>query len=123
MVHLCAVESSEGRWDEFEKLLGRILEASPEGDAARWVRARRAFTEGTPADQERTLASLRESTDYQVVYTTLALGTWLGRPEGALRAAGVLAEPMRVAPVRAMGHVLSAWIHMSRGRWSEASGH
>ena len=117
---LGAVEALEGNAGALAGLAARLLGMAPGGDAARWMRAHQAFDRADGAAQEEILSALREAGDYQVVYTVMALGTWFGPREAALRLTGLLVEPVRSQAVRALGHALAATLHLSAGRWSAA---
>ncbi len=120
LVHLGVIAASQGRWEDFESSVRRVMQLSPAGDAAIWIRAFWAFSRDDGAEQAALLAELRAASDYSIVFAAQFLGAYLGNPSAALRLAGLLTEPIRSPEVRAHGHAMRAHLELARGRWRAA---
>jgi tetratricopeptide (TPR) repeat protein len=120
LVHLAAIVASAGDRKGFERLSQRVLDLSPSGDAATWIRAVRAFALGDAAVQEVVESELRRASDQAVNWAIRAVAAYLGDLEGALRLTTAAIDPVRSPEVRALGHGIRAHLEMARGRWIPA---
>jgi len=120
LVHLAAIAAAAADPAAFEALAQRILNLSPGGDAATWIRAVRAFILGDQDLQDKVAADLRRAGDLAVNWAIRAVAAYLGDLEGALQLTTAIVDEDRSPEVRALGHVLRAHLLLARGRWGSA---
>jgi len=120
LVHLAVIDAAAGDRAAFEPRARRVLELSPGGDAATWVRAVRAFILRDPVLQEEVAAELHRAGDVAVNWAVRAVASYLGDLEGAFQLTTALVDRERSPEVRALGHVLRAHLLAARGRWAVA---
>ena len=117
--HLAQVAALEHRYQELDSLLNRIL-STASGGAALSLRAMRATTLGTRAEQDALIPELREADDYTLIITLWRIALFSPDLEVVTRYGRLLTEPQRPPGVRAVGHVLLAHLELARGRWKNA---
>jgi len=120
LVHLAAIDAAAADKGAFEILAKRVLDLSPGGDAATWIRAVRAFIRGDQSLQEEVAAELRRAGDVAVNWAIRAVAAYLGDLEGAFLLTTAIVDRERSPEVRALGHVLRAHLLLARGRWASA---
>ena len=118
--HLGLLAAGIGDTAALEHSIDRVLELSPAGDSAAWVRAVRAYSRDGATAREAVKGDLRQASDHGVLQAVSVLGAYAENYAGAYELAGLLTEPVRSAEVRALGHVIRACFDTARGRWSGA---
>ncbi len=120
LCHLAVIAASEDRHDEVQALVDRALEISPQGDAATWMVALRAWELDDRAAQQEALERLSKASDFAATRATWYVALPARRLEGPLELARALTAPTRSEEVRALGHTWLAHLELARGRWAAA---
>lgn len=119
LVHRGVIEASSGEMEKLGRTVSRILDLSPESEAAVWMKTCLAFAGNDPGSRRAALSDLRNASDYIATFAAQFVA-FLGEPDATAECARLVSEPIRSAEVRALGHRMSAHLEVSAGRWSEA---
>jgi DNA-binding SARP family transcriptional activator/TolB-like protein len=113
MIYLCYQAGLEGRHDEYDALVDRL---GTQADYVIYPRVVRAFRRGDHQAQAEAMAALRAAPDSAVYEAARFVAVLTHDYGGARTVARLLAEPTRSPEVRAMSHVLDAFLELAAGR-------
>ena len=123
LVHMALIAACEGKDEEVASLVARALQISPDGDAATWMMALRAWVQGDAVSQKRALDKLRRSSDFSTARGAWYVGVPARNLDGAKALSGLLTDDTRSAEARALGYVWLTHLELVQGRWDAAQGH
>ena len=121
--HLARVAAVEGKTEEVDEIVRRIVEMNPEGERSLEVEALRAVVLGEEDTFAGILEQLEDVEDHVVLLTAWGLAMTSADPHHAIEISRILTHPRRSGETRAVGHVYVAWLEISRGRLEEALRH
>ena len=123
LVHLVRIAAIEGRLDEAQRLAGRVLELSPDGDQALAMRAFRAYAAADRNAIVQVKADLQRARAVTVAVAFSDVALYSGDLAGAESLARGFIQSARSAEMRALCHVLIAHLALARGdvaaAWTE----
>src|SRR4051812_9933375 len=120
LVHLARVAALEGRVDELDALVDRVLKLSPAGDRALSMRALRAYAVGNEIEKARVLTALGRARALAVGIAFTDIVLYARDIDGAHRLAKVLAKLTRATEERALCHLVLAHLELASGRHRSA---
>ncbi|MGH7541741.1 MAG: hypothetical protein ACRELC_12150 [Gemmatimonadota bacterium] len=120
LVYLARIAAREGRRDELERLVDRLLRSVPRSPHAWEMRALRAFVVGSEADQVAFAATLRDASDPDLRLAVWSLAVFGGELEVASRLAELMTEPGRSPETQELGRAWEVELALARGRWALA---
>jgi tetratricopeptide (TPR) repeat protein len=120
LVHLARVAALEGRTDELDALVTRVLKLSPAGDRALSMRALRAYAIGNEIEKARVLTALGRARSLAVGIAFTDIVLYARDVNGAHRLAKVLSKLVRVGEERALCHLVLAHLELASGRHRSA---
>ena len=118
--HLAFVAAAEGRYDQQDSLLTRLLTLYPKSDAALPLRTLLAINRTDSATMEESLRVLKQSDDGTLEYTLAIVMQGSRRPLEGSRIARLMLAPSRVPQMQAYGHRVLAALQLAQGHWSGA---
>ena len=118
--HLAFVAAAEGRYDEQDSLLTRLLTLYPKSDGALPLRTLLAINRADSAAVAEALRVLKQSDDGAVEYTLAIVMQGSRRPLEGTRIARLMLAPSRVPQMQAYGHRVLATLQLAQGHWSGA---
>ncbi|HEU4473211.1 MAG TPA: protein kinase [Gemmatimonadales bacterium] len=118
--HLAFVAADEGRYDEQDSLLTRLLTLYPKSEAALPIRTLLAINRADSAAVAEALRVLKKSDDGSVEYTLAIVMQGSRRPLEGARIARLMLAPSRVPQMQAYGHRVLATLQLAQGHWSGA---
>jgi serine/threonine-protein kinase len=118
--HLAFVAAAEGRYDEQDSLLTRLLTLYPKSDAALPLRTLLAINRADSEAVAEALRVLTQSDDGSVEYTLAIVMQGSRRPLEGSRIARLMLAPSRVPQMQAYGHRVLATLQLAQGHWSGA---
>ena len=121
MVHLARLAAFEGRDDDLQALVERVLELSPAGDRALSMRALRGFTLRNEVEKARTMTSLVRARPLAVGIAFTDILLYAHDVAGGQRLARVMARLAHAREGRALSHVTLALLNQARGRFVRAA--
>jgi serine/threonine-protein kinase len=120
LVHLARVAALEGRVDELDALVDRVLKLSPAGDRALSMRALRAYAIGNEIEKARVLTALGRARALAVGIAFTDIVLYARDIDGAYRLAKVLSKLTRATEERALCHLVLAHLELASGRHRSA---
>lgn len=120
LVHLARVAALEGRVDELDALVDRVLKLSPAGDRALSMRALRAYAVGNEIEKARVLTALGRARALAVGIAFTDIVLYARDIDGAHRLAKVLSKLTRATEERALCHLVLAHLELASGRHRSA---
>ena len=120
LVHLARVAALEGRVDELDGLVDRVLKLSPAGDRALSMRALRAYAIGNEIEKARVLTALGRARALAVGIAFTDIVLYARDIDGAHRLAKVLSKLTRATEERALCHLVLAHLELASGRHRSA---
>jgi serine/threonine-protein kinase len=120
LVHLARVAALEGRSDELESLVSRVLKLSPAGDRALSMRALRAYAVGNEIEKARVLTALGRARALAVGIAFTDIVLYARAIDGAHRLAKMLSKLVRANEERALCHIVLAHLELASGRHRSA---
>jgi tetratricopeptide (TPR) repeat protein len=118
--HLAFVAADEGRFDEQDSLLTRLLTLYPKSESELPLRTLLAISRADSAAVAEALRALTRADDASVEYTLAIVVEGSRRPLEGARIARLMLAPSRVPQVQAYGHRVLAALQLSQGHWSGA---
>jgi len=123
LIHLARIAALEGRHDDLDTLVDRVLELSPAGDRALSMRALRAFALGNQIEKARVVASLGRARALAVGIAFTDITVYARDIAGAQQIARLFSKLTRDPQGKALCHIVLAHLELARGRraaaWSE----
>ena len=119
LVHLARVAAREGKRAQLDSLLTRALALSPPPERLE-LRAFRAFSLGTKADQERVIEELRTAGHAVLWQSAWRIAVYTHDLAGAERVARLMIEPTRPQDTQSHGRHVLMTLLLGQGRWREA---
>lgn len=119
--HLVRIAALEGERDEAEARIGRLLALSPDGDQALAMRALRASLVRDEPAQEAVLEELVRARVLTVANAFAYVSVYAGDLAGADRIAHRFVEEARNPGLRALCHVMRAYLAVTDGRPGDAA--
>lgn len=120
LVHLARVAALEGRVEELDALVDRVLKLSPAGDRALSMRALRAYAIGNEIEKARVLTALGRARALAVGIAFTDIVLYARDIDGAHRLAKVLSKLTRATEERALCHLVLAHLELASGRHRSA---
>jgi DNA-binding SARP family transcriptional activator/TolB-like protein/Tfp pilus assembly protein PilF len=120
LVHLARVAALEGRNDDLDALVTRVLKLSPAGDRALSMRALRAYAIGNEIEKARVLTALGRARSLAVGIAFTDIVLYARDIDGAHRLAKVLSKLVRASEERALCHLVLAHLELASGRHRSA---
>ena len=120
LVHLARVAALEGRVEELDALVDRVLKLSPAGDRALSMRALRAYAVGNEIEKARVLTALGRARALAVGIAFTDIVLYARDIDGAHRLAKVLSKLTRATEERALCHLVLAHLELASGRHRSA---
>lgn len=120
LVHLARVAALEGRVEELDALVERVLKLSPAGDRALSMRALRAYAVGNEIEKARVLTALGRARALAVGIAFTDIVLYARDIDGAHRLAKVLSKLTRATEERALCHLVLAHLELASGRHRSA---
>lgn len=119
LVHLARLAARNGRVEDAESLVTRILEISPGGDRELEMRALLASASGWP-DREQILSRIPDASDLAVGLAIWDVGAFSHDLDGTELLARRLIDPVRSSDARSFGRSVMGHTALGRGRWRDA---
>ncbi len=120
LIHLQRIAASSGNDAAVDSLGRRILKLNPDGDRALEVRAYLVLQSDDESRLRDFFAELDRAPETVVPEAVFGASIWLDRPTALEQFLQRETLPTRSPEMRALGHVHLAYLHASRGRWSDA---
>jgi tetratricopeptide (TPR) repeat protein len=114
------IAALEGRKDDVDTTVHRILSASPTGDQELPMRALRAFTLGDAREEQDVLRRLKEARALTIGTAFSDVAVYSGNLAGTERFAQEFLTVARSPELQALCHIILAHIAVMRGRQAEA---
>ena len=114
--HLVRIAALEGERDEAEARIGRLLALSPDNDQALAMRALRAALAGDTPAQDAVLEELVQARVLTVANAFAYVSVYAGDMAGADRIALRFVDEARTPELRALCHVMRAYLALTEGR-------
>ena len=121
LVHLARIAALEGKLDELQSLVDRVLKLSPAGDRALSMRALRAFAVGNEIEKARVATTLVRTRALAVGIAFTDIVLYARDIDGARRLATVFGKLVRGGEERALCHLVLAHLELARGRYQAAT--
>jgi DNA-binding SARP family transcriptional activator len=115
LVHLVRIAGIEGDTSRMLDGIGRVLDASPDGDQALALRALRAWTRRDAADIAAVTAELRPARAVTVAIAFSDVALYARNPAGAAELARGFIQVARTPELRALCHVMLAHLALAAG--------
>ena len=119
LVHLARIAYTQGRRDEVDSLMRRVLALVPDREVLE-LRAFRAFALGDAQGQKRVTNELLAAPGSVPAVTALEVAVFADDLEGAERFGALLTDDEHSADVRGFGYRLLAQTAAARGQWRAA---
>ena len=120
IVHLARIAAHEGRSEDLDALVERMLAQTPSADRALPILALKAFTTGTPEEREAVLGRLEGASDPELGLAIWEVGSYSKNIRGALSIADILATRPGSPGVQAVGRNLRVYLLVAQGKWAAA---
>lgn len=118
--HLVRIAALEQEWEEAELRIGKLLALSPDHDQALAMRALLASLRRDAAALEAVLEELVRARVLTVANAFAYVSVYARDLPGADRIAARFVEEARTPELRALCHVMRAYLALAGGRWTDA---
>jgi DNA-binding SARP family transcriptional activator/TolB-like protein len=122
LAHLARISAIEGRREETEDLIERILRLSPASDEALALRALRAFAREDRAEMAAVSTELEHARAVSAAITVADVALYAGNLGGAEMLVRGFIRVARSPELQALCHIVLAHFALARGRWKAAQG-
>lgn len=123
LVHLVRIDAIEGRWDDLDRRVDRILALSPDNDQALGMRALRAAALGRPEEEGAVAAMLPAARGLAIAIAFSDVALYANDLAAAERFGRHAIAVARSDEFRALAHLVLAHIRLARGEvpgaWEE----
>ena len=120
LVHLVRIAAIEGRVEDRDRLIERVIALSPQGDRALPMRALRAYARKDPDDISRVTAELFRTRTLTVGIAFSDIALYSGNLEGAEALVREFMATTNTDDARALCHIGLAHVLVAQGRYDDA---
>jgi DNA-binding SARP family transcriptional activator/TolB-like protein len=124
LVHLANVAAKEGRLEELDALIDRVLQLQHGADYTDYpliLKVLRAFTLTEPDDRASIWEELESGNEFTLFWSFTILTMLVGDLGAASRVAELMTHPSRPREVQLYGRLIRAELEVARGSWDRAN--
>ena len=122
MLHLARIAAVEERFADMDSLVGMHNGLIEGGDRELEMLALQAFAKGDGPQEDVVVERLERASDIAMAFATWDVATWTENLAGAIRLAGLVADPPHSVEVRTLGHAWLAHMQLAKGSYEAAKG-
>ena len=120
LYHLARIAAFEERTADMDSLVVRHNALIEDGDRELEMLALQAFARAEPELEDAVVERLARAPDVIIALATWDVAAWTKNLDGAMRLAGLMADPSRSLEVRTVGHVWLVHMRLAKGQYRAA---